>query len=59
MKKEKYLVTYGHTSYYTKEFYAYNKEEAEDMANIDWCNGNDWSDTQNGEGLGVIEVTEL
>ena len=58
MEKKKYLVIYGHTSYYTKEFEASNADEASDIADNDWCEGNEWHETQNGEGLGVIEVKE-
>ena len=59
MEKKKYIVTYGHTSYYTKEFEASNADEVREIADNDWCEGNEWLETQNGEGLGVLEVTEL
>tara|TARA_R110002012_G_scaffold313449_3_gene525060 strand:+ start:271 stop:474 length:204 start_codon:yes stop_codon:yes gene_type:complete len=64
MEKRKYVVTYGHTSYYTKEFEASNADEVREMADNDWCEGNisdsllDWEDTNNGEGFEFIEIEE-
>ena len=61
MEKKKYIVTYKHSSIYTKDVEAYNEKDAEDIAyNIydetyDW----EWKDGVPGIGLLSLDLTDI